>query len=139
MLQNKANSAVWGSYICSSFCLVCGGWGCKKNPHKSAFKNRQKIDLVTFEVTVGGGGGIRVRIWRLCLNSVGASFDEGVHVVWLCACTVRPGEIIYVTPPPFVGQNPEGILRGGGVASRKYTPLSFTHLPLLEGSSQGVG
>ena len=32
MLQNKANSAVWGPYLCSYFWLVCGGWGCKKNP-----------------------------------------------------------------------------------------------------------
>ena len=33
MLQNKANSPVWGPCICSYFCLVCGGWGRKKNPH----------------------------------------------------------------------------------------------------------
>ena len=34
MLQNKANSAVWGPYFGSYSCLVCGGWGRKKNPHK---------------------------------------------------------------------------------------------------------
>ena len=33
MLQNKANAAFWGPYFCSYFCLVCGGWGRKKNPH----------------------------------------------------------------------------------------------------------
>ena len=34
MLQNKANSAVLEPYFCSYFCLVCGGWGRKKNPQK---------------------------------------------------------------------------------------------------------
>ena len=32
MIQNKANLTVWGPYSCSYFCLVCGGWACKKNP-----------------------------------------------------------------------------------------------------------
>ena len=42
-LQNKANSAVWGPYFCSYFCLVCGGWGCKKNPHYCFWTTSGKI------------------------------------------------------------------------------------------------
>ena len=33
MLQNKANSALWGPYFGSYFCRGCGGWGRKKSPH----------------------------------------------------------------------------------------------------------
>ena len=42
MLQNKANSAVWGPYFCSYICLVYGGWGCKKNPRILSGAMRQQ-------------------------------------------------------------------------------------------------
>ena len=38
MLQNKANPAVWWPNVCSCFCLVCGGWGFKKNPQFRSWK-----------------------------------------------------------------------------------------------------
>ena len=44
MLQKKANSAVWGPYFCSYFCLVCG-WGCKKNPHLKCPRDSLKFPL----------------------------------------------------------------------------------------------
>ena len=40
MLQNKANSAVWGPNVCSYFCPVCGGWGFQTIPPCLCFQAR---------------------------------------------------------------------------------------------------
>ena len=51
MLQNKANSAVWETYFCSYFCLVCGGWGCKKNPQEFSRLRNWPISSADFPMT----------------------------------------------------------------------------------------